>query len=106
MSYLSISIFTFDFSHALVLEVSHRVLLSSLLKGVPPDFPQVGALCQPHGACEGFPWPVPEEEAYGDRDQWVGAEHGAGKDHRLDSQGLASPQPLPGGSQLLRRHHW
>ena len=44
-------------------------------------------------------------EAHGDRDQWADAERGAGENHRLDSQGLASPQPLPGGAQLLGRHH-
>lgn len=62
-------------------------------------------MCQPHGAREGFPGPVPEAEAHGDGDRWAGTERGAGESHRLDSQGLASPQPLPGGSQLLGRHH-
>lgn len=89
---------------SLNLEVRSFLSLSSSLKSIP-DFPQVGALCQPHGARERFPWPVLEAETHGNGDQWAGAECGAGKNHRLDSQGLASPQPLPGGSQLLGRHH-
>lgn len=57
------------------------VLLTVITVEEHPDFPQVGALCQPHGAREGFPWPVPEEEAHGNGDQWARAECGAGENH-------------------------
>lgn len=66
---------------------------------------QVGAVCQPRGAGEGLPRSLPEEEADRDGDRQPNAQHGAGEDHRLDTASLAPPQPLPGDTQLLRRHH-
>lgn len=66
---------------------------------------QVGAVRQPRGAGERLPRPPPEEEADRDGDRQPDAQHGAGEDRRLDAAGLAPPQPLPGGAQLLRRHH-
>lgn len=67
---------------------------------------QVGAVCQPHGASERFPWPLPEKEADWDGDQQPNAQHGAGEDYRLGTAGLAPPQPLPGNTQFLWCHHW
>lgn len=66
---------------------------------------QVGAVRQPRGAGERVPGSLPEEETNRDGDWEQVAQRGAGEDHRLDSARVATPQPLPGDSQLLGCHH-
>lgn len=66
---------------------------------------QVGAVCQPHGAGERLPWSLPEAEADRDGDWQPNPQHGAGEDHWMDPAGVVPPQPLPGDTQLLWRHH-
>lgn len=42
---------------------------------------QVGAVCQPHGASERFPWPLPEKEAGRDGNQQPNTQRRAGEDY-------------------------
>ncbi|XP_059927971.1 uncharacterized protein LOC132472383 [Gadus macrocephalus] len=91
-----------------VLPVHHRHHEPGhVLRPQPPAAPQlqVGAVCQPPGAGERLPGPLPAQEADRDGDRQPLAQPGAGEGRRLDAARVAPPQPLPGGAQLLRRHH-